>query len=307
MTAAPTAPDSGECDRLERLARLVSRLLLHGMSSNLLASLRTLVLLLRAPLPQASLIDGGIIAWRRALLGGGSRAAIFASATLQHARRLLLALDASTQRALAASVVLRERAPSLVVALQLAASRAEARRAGSLSTAAPSRQPRDAAPLAIDDSNRHRFRERSAQTVYNNRERQRDEFFALQRAWLDAHDAVGGLRGRGSRAGGRSGDDSVDKDDKNNNNDNDDDDDDVARLRSALQALVTGARAFLARLDALNVPWLCSLLVCDLHLLLLYSYLLCSLTGFRFIFYICSVNSCCMQRQPIPPMKVIQH
>ena len=37
--------------------------------------------------------------------------------------------------------------------------------------------------------------------------------------------------------------------------------DDVARMRSAVQAVANGARQFMARLDPLNVPWLCALLM----------------------------------------------
>lgn len=40
-----------------------------------------------------------------------------------------------------------------------------------------------------------------------------------------------------------------------------DEDDDVARMRAAVQAVANGARQFMARLDPLNVPWLCALLM----------------------------------------------
>jgi hypothetical protein len=213
-TTDSTTVTEEESALLERLARLASRLLTHGMAPSVFDALRTLVLLLRADSPcmlHTPLPATAAVPWRRCLLGGGARGAQLAASALLHAKRLLLSLDASTQRALAASVLLRERAPTLASALAASASARDEQRVRATPALARSTppslrlggtlRPRGVGDggvagehLRVDDANRHRFRERSEQAVYNNRERQRDEFFALQRAWFNATDALTRLR-----------------------------------------------------------------------------------------------------------------
>lgn len=237
--AAPTL-DAGEQALIGRLARVYGALLLYGVSSDLLHDCRAVVSVLRAwtpPLARActavpSDVDGQPAPlWTVALLRGGERCAVFSSAVLRHVQRVLLALNGSALAALAASSVLRKREPGLCDALQRSLERAQRRveRVAPLAAASRSRQPQAAAHISVDDANRNRFRERAEQATYNNRERQRDEFLQIQRAWLDSVP---------------SGDDAA-----------------LLELRQlAVDELASSVRQFLSRTDSLNLPWLATML-----------------------------------------------
>jgi hypothetical protein len=243
--AAATPPlDSAESALILRLARVFSCLLLFGVSHNVLHDCRAVVSVLRnttPPLVRACAspptdVDGlSTPLWTVALLRGGERCAMFACATLNHARRLLFALNGSAQSSIGAIPALRRREPALCDALLRSAERAQRRAesitplAATVSRAVP---PQAAAHLSVDDANRNRFRATAEQATYNNRERQRDEFMQIQRAWLENAPA------------NASADDKV-----------------QLELRQlAVDELTSSVRQFVARTDPLNLPWLGAML-----------------------------------------------
>lgn len=171
--------------------------------------------------------------WTVALLRGGERCALFACATLNHARRLLFALNGSALSSIGAIPALRRREPALCEALLRSAERAQ-RRAESITplaaTVGRAVPPQAAAHLSVDDANRNRFRATAEQATYNNRERQRDKFMQIQRAWLENAPA--------------------DTDDKVQ----------LELRQLAVDDLTSSVRQFVACTDPLNLPWLGAML-----------------------------------------------